>query len=68
VTIRRISEKEVRKIGRSGISPADVPPAGISPILRASWKFARDTAQRFSKELLSDRTKQFLDNLAKRFS
>jgi hypothetical protein len=46
----------------------DVPPAGISPVLRASWRFARDTAQRFRKEMLNDRTKNFLDKLAKKFS
>jgi hypothetical protein len=67
VTIRRISEKELRKIGRPGIEAGDVPPAGISPVLRASWKFARDTAKRFSKELVNDRTKEFLNALVKRF-
>jgi hypothetical protein len=69
VTIRRIDTKELRKIGRPGVTGAEeAPPAGISPILRASWKFASDTAKRFSKELGADRTHEFLKNLAKRFS
>ena len=68
MTIRKVSsEKELRKIGRPP-GAEDVPPAGISPVLRASWRFARDTAQRFNKELLNDRTKNFLDKLAKKFS
>ena len=70
MSIRRIDQsKELRKIGRPGVTGAEeAPPAGISPILRASWQFARDTAKRFSKELGSDRTGEFLKNLAKRFS
>lgn len=68
MTIRRV-DSEIRKAGRPGITRAeDLPPAGIAPILRASWRFARETAQRFNKELLSDRTKEFLNNLAKRFT
>jgi hypothetical protein len=68
VTIRRVEYKELRKIGRPGLTGAEAaPPAGISPILRASWKFARDTAKRFSKELGADRTNEFLKNLVKRF-
>ncbi|MFH1386184.1 MAG: hypothetical protein ABIH50_00760 [bacterium] len=69
MTIRRIDQsksKELRKIGRAGIE--DAPPAGISPVLRASWRFARDTAERFNKELLNDRTKEFLKSLARKFS
>lgn len=66
MTVRRIEHKEIRKIGRPGVEAAA--PAGIPPVLRASWKFAHDMAHRFSRELLSDRTKQFLGNLAKRFT
>jgi hypothetical protein len=56
-------------VGRPGISRVeDIPPAGIAPILRASWRFARETAQRFSKELLSDRTKDFLNALVRKFT
>jgi hypothetical protein len=67
VNIRKVSsEKELRKIGRPGLAE-DVPPTGISPVLRASWKFARDTAKRFNAQLLNDHTKQFLDRLAKKF-
>jgi hypothetical protein len=67
VTINRIDKKELKKIGRPGLEAAEAPPAGISPILRASWKFARETAERFSQELGVDRTAEFLKNLAKRF-
>lgn len=67
MTIRKV-DKEVRAAGRPGIRPGDVPPAGVAPVLRASWKFARDMAHRFSKELGADRASEFLKNLAKRFS
>jgi hypothetical protein len=75
VTIKRIEAKEIRKIGRPGVTGAEeAPPAGLSPILRASWRFASDTAKRFSQELDTDpkRKSNFvteaLKNLAKRFS
>lgn len=69
VTIKRIESKEIRKIGRPGVSgPEEAPPSGIAPVLRNSWRFARDTAKRFSREMLSDRTNEFLKNLAKKFS
>ncbi|MEE8638482.1 MAG: hypothetical protein V3T21_05515 [Candidatus Margulisiibacteriota bacterium] len=42
-------------------------PSGIPPVLRASWKFARNTAKRFNRELLKDRMNEFLKKLAKRF-
>jgi len=67
VTINRIDKKELKKIGRPGVKAEGIPPTGISPILRASWKFAWETAQRFSQELGTDRTAEFLKNLAKRF-
>jgi hypothetical protein len=67
VTINRIDKKELKKVGRPGSEAADIPPAGLNPILRASWKFAKDTAKRFSEELGTDRTAEFLKNLAKRF-
>jgi len=47
---------------------ADAPPVGTPPVLRASWRFARDSAGRFSKELLKDHTKEFLTKLVKKFS
>ncbi|MFA5113697.1 MAG: hypothetical protein WC529_05325 [Candidatus Margulisiibacteriota bacterium] len=70
MSIRRVDQhKELRKIGRPGVEgAASAPPAGISPILRASWKFAHDMAERFSKELGNNKTQEFLKNLAKRFS
>ncbi|MFC1511158.1 hypothetical protein ACFL5U_02070 [Candidatus Margulisiibacteriota bacterium] len=42
-------------------------PAGISPILKSSWKFARGMAERFNREMLKDRLKELLKKLSKRF-
>lgn len=74
MSIRRIESNELKKVGRPGVSkPEEAPPTGISPILRASWKFASDTARRYSQELNADpkRKSNFvaeaLKNLAKRF-
>lgn len=61
--------KAESKVSRAAAGKVDAPPpAGIGPVLRSSWRFARDTAGRFSKELISDRTEEFLKNLAKRFT
>jgi len=75
VSIRRIESNELKKVGRPGVTkPEEAPPTGISPILRASWPFAKKTAERFSEELGADpkRKNNFvteaLKNLAKRFS
>jgi|YNPNPStandDraft_1061719.scaffolds.fasta_scaffold22617_5 hypothetical protein len=65
MTIKRISDKEIRKIGRPGVE--EVVPAGIPPILRHSWNFARDLAKRFSRELLKDRSEEFLKKLIEKF-
>ena len=67
MSIRRIERNEIRKVGRPGVAPTEAPPDGIAPILRASWRFARDMAQRFSRELLGDHTQEFLKNVVKRF-
>jgi hypothetical protein len=42
-------------------------PAGIPPILRASWKFARGMAQQFNRELVKDRVNHLLKKLADKF-
>ncbi len=64
----RIESNELKKIGRPGLKAAEAPPPrGIAPILRASWNFARGIAQRFSKELTTDRSEKFLDEVGKRF-
>jgi hypothetical protein len=42
-------------------------PSGISPILRASWKFARSVAQQFNRELMKDRVNVFLKKLSDKF-
>jgi hypothetical protein len=54
----------LRKVGRAEAPP----PAGIAPVLKPLWQFARDMARRFNRELLADRTEEFLKNLAKRFT
>lgn len=65
MTVRRVEQK----ITRAGTGKVEAPPpSGIAPVLRASWRFARDTAHRFSKELINDRTEEFLKNLAKKFT
>jgi len=46
---------------------AEAAPAGIPPVLKNSWQYARDMAKRFSQELVKDRVDEFLKNLAKRF-
>jgi len=68
MTIRKIEANELKKIGRPGLKAAEAaPPSGIAPVLRASWNFARDIARRFSKELITDRTAKFLNDVAKRY-
>lgn len=66
MVIRRISQKEIRGALAPGMMP-EAAPAGISPVLRASWKFAHKWAKRFNQELLKDRVAEFLKKLAKRF-
>ena len=65
--------KELRKIGRPGVKKddLDIAPAGVSPMLRASWKFARKWADRFNQELTHEkkgRVRQFLKALARNFN
>ncbi|MCU0640478.1 MAG: hypothetical protein MUC35_00105 [Candidatus Margulisbacteria bacterium] len=71
MSIRRIEEqrKELRKIGRPGVEGAvPAPPAGLSPVLRSSWKFAYEMAERFSKELGTNKTSDFIKALIRKFS
>lgn len=63
----RIERYELRKIARPGAKVEAAAPAGILPILRASWQFARDMAKRFSQELNADHSEEFLKNLPKKF-
>ncbi|MFH1541659.1 MAG: hypothetical protein ABIE84_01025 [bacterium] len=63
--IRRISPKDLKKIGHPGIE--EPIPVGISPVLRSSWKFAQQWARRFNQEMLQDRVKDMLKKLVKRF-
>ena len=70
MTIRRTSRESLRKAINRGKADqaAEAPPAGISPMLRASWKFARETAKKFNQQLAKDRTAEFLKKLTKRFT
>jgi hypothetical protein len=66
MSVRKASRKVSRRTGPAG-RISEAPPPGISPILRASWRFARKTAQRFSRELVKDRVEFLLKKLSKRF-
>ncbi|OGC21219.1 hypothetical protein A2291_03170 [candidate division WOR-1 bacterium RIFOXYB2_FULL_42_35] len=65
--IKRISDKELRKLKTLGGKVSEAPPTGIAPVLRASWNFAQNMSQRFNRELKKDRFKEMLSKLAKRF-
>jgi hypothetical protein len=65
VTVKRVTRKTVRKaVAPRGLEAA---PPGLPPVLRASWKFARNIAKKFSREMLKDRADDLLKKLAKRF-
>ncbi|MBI5400129.1 sigma-70 family RNA polymerase sigma factor [Candidatus Saganbacteria bacterium] len=66
MTIRRISDKEIRKAVSTG-PLAEAAPTGLPPILRASWKFAQNMAKRFNRELMVERLGDFLKQLSKKF-
>ena len=66
VVIRRISSKEIRNSADPG-RIQEAPPIGIAPVLRSSWRFAQNMAERFNRELTQDRLKDLLKKLAKRF-
>jgi|GEM_PF-1566680 len=67
MTIKRISEKEIRQsiLGQD----IEVAPSFMPKILRAAWawKFSRQMAKKFNRELTKDRFKEFLKALAKKF-
>jgi hypothetical protein len=65
VAVRRISRKEIRKAAAP--RKLEATPSGLPPVLRASWKFARNVAKKFSREMLKDRADDLLKKLAKRF-
>jgi len=70
VTIKRISRKSLKKAvsrGKVKAKEAAGPPPGISPMLRASWKFASKMAEKFSREMVKDRTDKLLKTLARKF-
>ena len=70
MTIRKIYQdySSLKKIGLPEGVP-EAPPAGIAPILKTSWKFARDMARRFNQELKNDRNRvpDLLKTLIKKF-
>jgi len=66
-----------KRVGKSGGTPVNVAgrlgtvreavPLGISPILRRFWRFAREMAKRFSKNLMKDREDEFLKTVRRDF-
>jgi hypothetical protein len=67
MSVRKTSSSKVGKTTGLAGRIEETPPPGVAPVLRTSWKFARKTAQKFSRELMKDRVGEFLKKLAKRF-
>jgi len=67
VSTKRISQSEIRR--RALGKDFEAAPAYMPKILKAAWawKFSRDMARKFNRELLRDRFKDLLKKLAKRF-
>ena len=63
---KRITGKPVNISARLG-QLASVVPASVPPVLKRFWKFTRDMARRFSKNLQKDREGEFLKVVAKEF-
>lgn len=63
---KRITGKSVNISARLG-QIASVVPAGIPPVLKRFWKFTRDMARRFNKNLLKDREGELLKVVSKEF-
>ncbi|MFA6170688.1 MAG: hypothetical protein WCW67_06570 [Candidatus Margulisiibacteriota bacterium] len=68
MTIRRVETSKLGKVGRAAPS---APPAGLPPILRASWEFLKDTANRFAKqgreEKAAEREEAYVKEVIKKF-
>jgi len=67
VSTKRISQSEIRR--RALGKDFEVAPSYMPKILKAAWawKFSRDMARKFNRELLKDRFTDLLKKLAKRF-
>ncbi|MBU0687670.1 MAG: hypothetical protein KKB81_07505 [Candidatus Margulisbacteria bacterium] len=63
---KRIQGKPVNISARLG-QVATAMPIGIPSVLKRFWKFTRDMAQRFNKNLLKDREGEFLKVIEKDF-
>ncbi|MCX5750877.1 MAG: hypothetical protein NT099_04320 [Candidatus Saganbacteria bacterium] len=66
IQTQRVTPKKVSIDGKLQNIGAPVP-VGISPILARFWKFARQTAQQFSKNLLKAHEEDFLKVVRKEF-
>jgi len=62
---KRISNKPSRP-GLAGRIGAAIP-VGIPPVLKRFWRFTRDMAKRFNKELIEDREDEMVDDVVKFF-
>ena len=59
MTTRKLTPVSVRVEGRVG-EEITIAPAWVPPIFKRFWRFARDTAKKFTKHLLKDRTDELV--------
>lgn len=64
---KRIRGIPVKITGRGVGRLAPAIPVGLPRVLRRFWKFARDMARRFSKNLMKTREEEFLKVVKKHF-
>ncbi|MBU0630553.1 MAG: hypothetical protein KKC80_06510 [Candidatus Margulisbacteria bacterium] len=68
MSIKRV---EAGKTGKAGRAAPSTPPAGLPPILRASWEFLKNTAKRFAREGREEksaaREEQYIKEVVKKF-
>ena len=66
IQTQRVTPKKIDISGKMRDVSAPIP-IGLSPILAKFWKFARQMAQAFSKNLLQAREEDFLKIVRKEF-
>jgi hypothetical protein len=66
IQTQRVTPKKVDIGGKLRDVRAAIP-IGLSPVLSRFWKFARQMAQQFSKNLLKGREEDFLKVVRKEF-
>ena len=59
MSLRKVDSASVRLTGKIG-EEMQVMPAWVPPPFRRFWTFARDTAKKFTKNLLKDRTDELI--------